>query len=186
MKLPSQQSEPEGPFEYPPFEPLFDRALRDVANRRLDQLERKAAARALAFLLRERLVTELVATDVLTALYNSLDVAKIVRTLLLGLHDVPESVDRMTMWTRCAAERAIAEGHVPSLISAMRILVPLRDYDGAVPTSWQLALLHALETPDLHLRRRLFLLVEEYGRRFGRESRWVVKVWARYMASGAK
>lgn len=176
----------ESPFEYVPFEHLYSRALRDVADRRLDELERKAAARALAFLLRERVVTELVASDVLAALYSSLDVAKVVRTLLLGVHSVPESEERMTMWTRRTAERALAAGYTSSFVSAMRVLVGLPDYDGAVPTSWQLALLHGSKAAEPHLRRRVFLVADEYARRFGRTSRWVVTVWARQMARGAE
>ncbi|MCA9590789.1 MAG: hypothetical protein KC657_36070 [Myxococcales bacterium] len=181
---PDEQTE--SPFEYVPFEHLYSRALSDVANRRLDQLERKAAARALAFLLRERVVTERVATDVLTALYNSLDVAKVVRTLLLGLHDAPESDDRMTMWTRRTAERALAAGHVPSFVAALRILVGLGDFEGAVPTSWQVALLRAAEDPDRRRRAQAFLLRDEYARRFGAEPRWVRTVRARQLIEAVR
>ena len=175
----------ESSFEYPPFEALYPRALQDVADRRVDPVERKAAARTIAFLLREQVVTERIATDVLTAIHRSLDVSKIVRTLFLGLLDAVGEGDRMEEWTRRAADRALTEGHVQSFVTTMRILVGLRGYDGAVRTNWQVALIQTLETPDMPLRRRVFLLAGEYARRFGRESRWVVTVWARYMASGA-
>ena len=161
------------PFEYIAFEALFERALRDVADRRVQEMERKAAARAIAFLLREQIVTEAVATDVLVAIWKSLDVSKVTRTLLLALRDVPESHDRMTMWTTRVAERALAEAHVPSFVSALRILVGLRDYDGAMRTSWQVALLRAAELPGRRLRTRVYLLRDEYARRFGDASRWV-------------
>jgi hypothetical protein len=52
-----------------------------VVDRRLDGRERKAAARALAFLLREG-ATERTATDVLSVLHRSLDMPYVVRTLL--------------------------------------------------------------------------------------------------------
>ncbi len=179
-----QPAEPdECPFEYQPFEGLFNRALRDVADHRLQDTERKAAARALAFLLRERLVTEAVATDTLAALRKSLDVSNVVRTLLLGLVGVsaPEKIAERTSRT---AERALAEGHVPSFVSALRVLVDLRDYDGAMRTSWQVAVLRAVELPDPWLRRRVFVLRDEYARRFGATSRWVRTIAVHRLVEG--
>lgn len=96
----------ECPFEYRPFEELYSRALTDVVDRRLELAERSAAARTLAFLLREQLVSERVATDVLTALHRSLDLSKVVRTLLLGLRDALGDNEQVTEWTRGAAGRA--------------------------------------------------------------------------------
>ncbi|NVL68004.1 hypothetical protein, partial [Escherichia coli] len=84
------------------------------------------------FLLREQVVTERVTTDALTAIYRSLDLAAVVRTLLLGLRDALGDHERVTQWTRGVADRALREGHLPSFVSAVRILVELRGYDGVV------------------------------------------------------
>ena len=154
----------EDPFEYVPIENLYSRALRDVVDRRLERPKREGASRAIAFALKQCVVTEAIATDVLTAIWKSVDVSKVVRTLLLGLLDADGEHERVEQWTGFVADRALAEGHVPSFLSAMRILVGLRDYDGAVRTSWQVALIQTLETTDLRLRRRVFLLANEYGR----------------------
>ena len=161
----SARLEPGSPFEHPAFELLYARALRDVADRRLDERQRKAAARALAFLLRERFVDEAVATDVLTVLHRSLDASKIVRTLLLGLVGV-SSPEKIAVWTRAVADRALREGHLPSFISAMRVLVELPGYDGRVPTRWRLSILRAAGT----LPRRVLPLAKAYARRFPSDS----------------
>lgn len=184
MSAPSRPSEPESPFEYCPFGDLYLRALRDVADRRLDESSRKAAARALAFLLRERFVDERVATDVLTAIRGSLDVSKIVRTLLLGLRDALGDHEKITEWTWRAAGRAHAQRHVGSFVSAIHVLVGLRDFDGALPTNWQLLLIRAAEDPKL--RRRLLHIADEYARRFGSGSQWVRKLRARYVIRGVR
>lgn len=157
------------PFEHPAFEALYSRLLRDVADRRLEPATRKAAARALAFLLREQLVSERVITDVLTALHRSLDLSKVVRTLLLGLVGVSPS-EKMTEWVCDVADRSLRAGHLPSFVSAMRILVDLPDYDGTVPTRWRLALLRAVEMPDV--APRILMLTRTYARRFPEESWW--------------
>lgn len=167
MTPPSRASEPESPFEHPSFETLYARALRDVVDRRLDNRTRAAAARALAFLLREQLVTERVATDTLIALHRSLDLSKVVRALLLGLVGV-SAPEKIAEWTRAVADRALREGHQPSFISTMRILVELPGYDGTVPTRWRLSILRAAETRELP--RRVLLLAKAYARRFPSES----------------
>lgn len=163
-----RSSKAESPFEHPAFEALYARALRDVADRRLDERERKAAARAIAFLLREQLVTERVATDVLTAIHRSLDVSKIIRTLLLGLRDALGDHEKITEWALAVAARAIREGHLPSFITAVRILVGLHDYDGIVPTRWRLSIFRAVEIPEFAPQALLF--VRAYARRFPAES----------------
>lgn len=163
----SARREPESAFEHPVFKHLYARVLRDVADRRLDERTRKAAGRALAFLLREQVVTERVTTDVLAVLNRTLDVSNIVRTLLLGLADV-SAPEKIAEWTRAVADRALAEGHLPSFISVMRILVELPGYDGTVPTRWRLSILRAAETQGLP--RRVLLLAKAYARRFPSES----------------
>ena len=159
----------ETPFEHPAFEALSSRVLRDVADRRLEPATRKAAARALAFLLREQLVSERVITDVLTALHRSLDLSKVVRTLLLGLVGVSPP-EKMTEWTKSVADLALIQGHLSSFVTAMRIVVELRDFDGTVPTRWRLALLRAVEMPAI--APRIFMLTRTYARRFPEESWW--------------
>lgn len=158
-------------FDHPAFENLHACVLRDVADRRLEERERNAAARALAFLLREQFVDEAVATDVLTAIHRALDLSAVLRTLLLGLRNALGDHERMTAWTRAIADRALAEGHLPSFVSAMRILIDLRDYDGAVPTRWRIALLRSIEFKDL--APRTFLFARAYGRRFTEDSWWL-------------
>lgn len=158
----------ESPFEYAPFESLYSLALRDTADRKLDERERKAAARAVAFLLREQLVTERIATDVLTAIRRSLDLSTVVRTLLIGLRDTLGDDERASAWTATTADRALAEGQLPSFISAMRILVELRGYDGVVPTRWRLSVLRAAEVREL--APRVLILARAYAQRFPRES----------------
>lgn len=165
------QCEPESAFEHSAFEHLYARVLHDVADHRLDTLQRNAAARALAFLLRERLADEAVATDVLTATHRSLDLSKVVRTLLLGLRDALGPYEKITEWTRDVANRALAEGHVPSFLTALRILVGLRDYDGRVPTQWRIALLTAIETVEL--ARRVLHFAKAYTSRFPDNSLWL-------------
>ncbi len=177
MPLPPPPTPIDCPFEYAPFVPLFDQALRDVADRRIGDTERKAAARVLAYLLTERLVTEAVATDILVAIRKSLDVSKVVRTLLLGLRHALGDYEKITEWTMRIAGRAHAERHVESFVSAMRILVSLRDFDGGMPTNWQLSLIRALEMPDL--QRRLYLLADDYASRFCSDPRWVNTIRAR-------
>lgn len=159
----------ESPFEHPAFETLYSQVLRDVADRRLEPATRKAAARALAFLLREQLVSERVLTDVLTALHRSLDLSKVVRTLLLGLVGVSPP-EKMTAWTKSVADLALTEGHLSSFVTAMRIVVELRDFDGTVPTRWRLSILRAAEMPDI--APRIFMLTRTYARRFPEESWW--------------
>ncbi|MBX3232011.1 MAG: hypothetical protein KIT84_20155 [Labilithrix sp.] len=172
---------PESAFEHPAFESLYARVLRDVADHRLDERTRKAAARALAFLLREN-IDEAVVTDVLTAVHRSLDLAAVVRSLLLGLRDALGDHERITEWTRRAADRAHAQGHVETFVSAVRVLIGLRDFDGAMPTSWQLAIIRASEDP--RLRRRLLHIADGYARRFGSHARWGKTVRAGFI-SGA-
>lgn len=169
---------PEPPFELPAFEHLYLVVLRDVSDRRLDPPARKAAARALAFLLREH-PCERVVTDILVALHCSLDVSPVVKTLLVGLRDALGDHERIAEWTTKVAGRAHAGRRVESFISSMRVLVVLRDFDGGLPTSWQLSLLRASEDP--RLQRRLLLLSDDYARRFGSEARWVTTVRARYL-----
>lgn len=163
----------ESEFEYAPFRGLYLQALRDLTDRRLDERERSAAARTISFLLREQLVTERVATDVLVALHQSLDVSKVVRTILLGLVGV-SAPERIAEWTRHVADRAVQARHLPSFLSAMRILVELRAYDGVVPTQWRLSILRASEIPEL--TPRVLLFARAYKRRFPSESwRWIRK-----------
>lgn len=160
------------PFEYPAFEGVYLSVLRDVADRRLEPATRKAAARALAFLLRERFVDEAVTTDVLIALHRSLDLSPAVRTLLLGLRTALDDHEKITQWTRAVVDRALGEGHLASFLAAMRILVEQRDYDGRVPARWRLSVLRAAEVPELN--PRVLLFVREYARRFPVESwRWI-------------
>lgn len=164
-------ADPRDSYEHPAFGDLYARVLRDVADRGLEPETRKAAARAIAFLLREQLVTERVATDVLTAMHRSLDLPKVVRTLLLGLVGV-SAPEKIAVWTRAVADRALREGHLPSFISAMRVLVELPGYDGRVPTRWRLSILRAAENRELP--RRVLLFAREYARRFPAESwRWI-------------
>jgi hypothetical protein len=169
---PSPTSEPGSQFEHRALDALYTRVLRDVADRRLDERTRKAAARALAFLLRERFVTEFVATNVLTAVCRSLDLSKVVRTLLLGLVSV-SAPEKIAEWTKAVAERALREGHPSSFVSAMRIIVELRDYDGTVLARWRLAIVRAVEVPEL--APRVLLFARAYARRFPAES-WL---WVR-------
>lgn len=162
----------ENAFEYAPFASLFVVALRDAADRKLDERERKAAARAVVFLLREQLITERIASDVLTAIRRSLDLSAVVRTLLIGLRDTLGDHERASAWTAAAADRALAEGQLPSFISAMRILVELRGYDGVVPTRWRLSIVRAAEVREL--APRVLILARAYTQRFPRESwRWI-------------
>lgn len=185
MKTPPRPSEPEGPFEHPVFENLYSRVIRDLADRRLDERTRKAAARALAFLLREQLLDELTSSDVLAALQRSLDAAKIVRTLLLGLRDALGDHERITEWARTAVDRALREGHLASFVAAMRILVDLRDYDGTVPTRWRLAILRAVQVPKLTPQVGLF--AETYRHRFPVESwHWVSEARVRSMVASLR
>lgn len=109
---------------------------------------RKASARALAFLLREQVVTEHVTTDVLATLQRSLDLPAAVRRLLFGLVGV-SAPEKITEWTKAVAGRALSEGHLPSFVSGIRILVELRDYGGIVPARWRLAILRAAEVQEL-------------------------------------
>ncbi len=174
----------ESEFEYAPLSDLYVQALRDVGDRQLDERERKAAARALAFLLREQLVTERVATDVLTVLHRSLDVSKVVRTLLLGLVGVSPP-EKIVAWTRTVADHALREGNLSSFVSAMRILVDLGGYDGDVPTLWRLSVLRAAEVPEL--TSRVLLFTTAYARRFSSESwLWVRKARAACMITSLR
>lgn len=167
----------ETPFEHPAFEPLYSRVLRDVADGRLEPATRKAAARAIAFLLTERVVDEAVVTDILTALHKSLDLSKVVRTLLLALREALGDHEKIAEWTRRAVDRASKEAQLPAFVSALRVLVDLRDYDGTVPTRWRLSLLRAVEIPGLS--PGLLLLTRAYGRRFGGDSWWLRTVRVR-------
>lgn len=171
-------------FEYAPFSDLYLQALRDVGARRLDVRERNAAARTIAFLLREQLVTERVATDVLAALHRSLDVSKVVRTLLTGLVGVSPP-EKIAAWTRAVADHALREDHLPSFVSAMRLLVDLGGYDGDVPTLWRLSILRAAEVPEL--TSRVLLFTTAYARRFSSESwLWVRKARAACMIASLR
>lgn len=184
MTPPPPTSEPESQFEHPAFGGFYLRVLRDVADRRLEPATRKAAARALAFLLREQLVDERVTTDVLTALHKSLDVPKVVRTLLLGLVAV-SAPEMIAEWTRAVADRALREGHFASFVTAMRILVELCDYDGTVPTRWRLAILRAVEVPEL--APRVIRFTRAYARRFPAESwRWTHEARVRGMVESLR
>lgn len=167
----SARREPDSAFEHPAFEHLYARVLRDVADRRLDERTRKAAGRALAFLLREQVVDDRVATDVLTALHRSLDLPAVVRTLLLGLRDVLGDHEKITEWTTAAADRALKQGHLPSFMAAVRILVGLRDYDGTVPTRWRVAILPATESVEL--AARVLRFTKAYASRFPDDSSWL-------------
>lgn len=162
--------EPESPFEHPAFEALYPRVLRDVADRHLDERTRKAAARALAFLLRERVLDERTTTDILTVLNRSLDVSSIVRALLVGLRSALGDHEKIAEWTRAVADRTLREGHVPSFIAAMRILVELPGYDGTVPARWRISLLRAIEVKEL--APRVLCFCRDYVHRFPRESSW--------------
>jgi hypothetical protein len=182
---PLRSSEPESPFEHPALEAMYTRVLRDVADRRLHERERKAAARTLAFLLRERIVDEAVATDVLTAIHRALDLSKVVRTLLLGLRDALGDHERVTEWTRAVADRSLREVHLASFVTAMRILVELRDYDGTVPTRWRLSLLRAVEVPEL--APRVLRFARAYARLFPAESwRWIREARVRGMVASLR
>lgn len=166
--------DPESAFEHPAFEHLYLGALRDVADRRVHLPARKAAARAIAFLLCEQVVDERVATDVLTALHRSLDLPQAVRTLLLGLRDALGDHERIAEWTRGIADHALREGHQLSFVFTMRLLIELRDYDGTVPTPWRLAILRAAEVPYLAPQVRLFS--KAYAQRFPQQwSPWLQK-----------
>lgn len=167
----SARREPESAFDYPAFEGLYSCALRDVADRRLDLAKRKAAARALAFLLREQVVDERVATDVLGAVLSSLDVPHVVRTLLIGLRDVLGDHERITEWTTAVADRALREGHLASFVTAIRILVGLRDYDGSVPTHWRSAIVNSTESVELP--SRVLRFAHAYTSRFPEKSSWL-------------
>lgn len=177
----SARPEQESPFEHPSFELLYMQVLDHVADRRLDERQRKAAARAVGFLLREQVVNEAVTTDVLTAIHASLDLAAVVRTLLLGLVGV-SAPEKITEWTRAVADRALREGKLPSFVAAMRILVELRDYDGEVPTLWRLSILRAVEVPEL--APRVLLVVKTYAHRFPEQSwPWVRQARTRSMVA---
>lgn len=169
--LVSARRESESAFEHPAFEHLYLVALRDVVNWGLDVSTRKAAARALAFLLREQVVDERVSTDVLGAVHRSLDVPTVVRTLLLALRDVLGDHEKIAEWTQAGADRALNEGHPPSFLAAMRILVELRDYDGSVPTHWQSAILKSTESVEL--RSRVLRYAHAYTSRFPEKSSWL-------------
>jgi hypothetical protein len=173
VRCPDRNAEVEAScFEHPAFAELYARAVADVADRRLEPATRKAAARALAFLLRETLVDERVATDVLAALKGSLDQSRIVRTLLRALRDLLSDHERTTRWTRRVADRALREGHLPSFVSAMRILVEEPHFDGMVPALWRLSILRAVEVPQLS--PCVVLYVRAYASRFPEHSwRWV-------------
>lgn len=175
-----QPSLSESPFEHPAFESLYARALRDVADRRLDERERKAAARALAFLLGERLVDEAVATDLLVAIHRSVDVPNAVRTLLRALVGV-SAPEKITEWTGAVADRSLREGHLASFVTAMRILVELPGYDGTVPTRWRISLLRAIEFRELASRVLLFSKV--YERRFCSDAWWLRTARTRSMVA---
>lgn len=179
MKPPARESETREtiPFGYPLFHTLYVSTVRDVADRRVDPAMRQVAARVLAFLVREQTFTERVATDVLTALHKSLDVPMVVRTLLVGLRDVAGDTPKIVEWTRNTVDRSIKEGQLPSFVTAMRILVDLRDFDGTVPTRWRLALLRGLELPGLP--PRLFMFSRDYARRFPQDSWWLRTVRVR-------
>ena len=177
--LPTRPVRDDDPFEYAGLEGLLERALRDVGECRLTERERAGAARLVAFVLTEQLVTEAVTTDVLAALWKAVDVARVVRTLLRGLRHALGDHEKIMEWTRRITGRAHDGRHVESFVSAMRILVTLRDFDGGLPTSWQLSLIRGSEDP--RLRRRLLLLSDDYARRFGSEARWVTTVRARYL-----
>lgn len=176
----SARHEPESPFEHPAFEHIYLVVLRDVADRRLDVLQRKAAARAIAFLLREQLVTERVATDVLAVLNRTLDVPNAVRTLLLALVGV-SAPEKITEWTQAVAERSLREGHLASFVTAMRILVELSGYDGTVPARWRISLLRAIESRELASRVLLFSKV--YERRFCSDAWWLRTARTRSMVA---
>ncbi len=167
----SARREPESAFDHPAFERLYACALRDVADRRLDLAKRKAAARALAFLLREQVVDERVATDVLGAVRRSLDVPHVVRTLLIGLCDVLGDHERIAEWTTAVADRALREGHLASFVTAIRILVGLRDYDGSVPTHWRSAILKSTESVEVP--SRVLRYAHAYTFRFPEKSSWL-------------
>lgn len=107
------------------------------------------------------------------ALHQSLDLSKVVRTLLVGLRDALGDHERVTEWTLATAERVIREGRLPSFITAMRVLVGLRDFDGPVPLPWRLALFRASKDPEL--APRVLLFAREYERRFPSESWWWVR-----------
>lgn len=158
---------PEIRFQHPAFGDLYLRVLADVADRRLDEWRRLAAARALKFLLHEQPV-ERVLADVLTAVHRSLDGPRAVRTLLLGLVGV-SAPEKITEWTRAVADRALAEGQLPSFVTVMRILVELRGYDGTVPARWRISLLRAIEHREL--ASRVLMFVHAYMRRFPAQ-RW--------------
>jgi hypothetical protein len=163
----------ESAFEHPSFEGLFVRALRDVVDRKLEPDMRTAAARALAFLLREN-PCERVVTDLLTAIHKSLDLPRAVQTFLVGLRDALGDHEKITEWTRAVADRAVKEGHQLSFSFAMRLLVELRDYDGIVPTRWRLAILRAARVPYLAPQVRLFC--KAYAQRFPQQSSpWLQK-----------
>ncbi len=155
-----------------------------MVDRRIGDTERKAAARVIAYLLTERLVTEAVATDILVAIRKSLDVSKVVRTLILGLRHALGDYEKITEWTMRIVGRAHAEQHVESFVSAMRILVNLRDFGGGMLKSWQLSLIRALEMPDL--QRRLYLLADDYASRFGSDPRWVNTIRARRIIEASR
>lgn len=86
--------------------------------------------------------------------------------------------EKLAEWTRGVADRALTEGHLPSFISALRILVELSGYDGVVPTRWRLSILHAVEVPEL--TPRVLLLAKAYARGFPSES-WP---WVRRARAG--
>lgn len=167
----SGRPEPESAFDHPAFEGLYSRVLADVAARRLEPAAREAAARALAFMLRERVVDEAVATQVLTALHRSIDLPQVVRALLVGLRDTLGDHEKITEWTKSVAERAIRERQLAAFIVALRILTDLRHYDGGIPTGWRLSLLRAIETKDLAPRVALF--ARTYARRFPDDCWWL-------------
>lgn len=183
MSSPSRPSRPEIRFQHPAFGDLYARVLADVAEHKLEPAAREAAARALAFLLREQVPTERVLADVLTAVHRSLDVPRAVRTLLRGLRDAPGRRGRIMEWTRRTAERALAERHVPSFVVAMQALVGLRCYDGSLPAEWQSSLVGAFDAPGL-VRAWVFCLAKEYAERFGDEHAWVRTIRERCAAGG--
>ncbi len=130
-------------------------------------------------MLREQLVTERVATDVLVAIRRSLDLHRVVRALLLGLRDALGDHEKIAEWTRDTVGRALGEAHVASFVSALRILVLLRDFAGSLPARWQLTLMDLADVPDRRLQARLSLLGKDYAERFGEGPRWVREVDAR-------
>jgi len=170
----SARRERESPFEHPAFEHLYSVVLRDVTDRRLDASTRRAAARALSFLLRERVSDERTIADVLSAVHRSLDVPTVVRTLLLALRDVLGDHEKIVEWTQAVADRALNEGHPPSFLAAMRILVELRDYDGSVPTHWRSAILKS--TQSVELPSRVLRFAHAYTSRFPEKSSWLQAV----------